>query len=153
MSKKQVFILLTWLIILSGQYYFSKTVTRFFPEFVLPSFPYGAFNMDTMYLKTYMVEIDYGQGEIKAFNYQEFLTGLPESTRINSFANIFEKSKANLGEKEIQDWYRLKAARLNPGKKAQVLRVQKINYQVLSKDFKCKKTVVSKDILFAVNFE
>ncbi|MGE0636376.1 MAG: hypothetical protein AB7P01_08050 [Bacteroidia bacterium] len=153
MKKIHILIIIIWLIIISYQYYYSKTVTRFFPELVLPSFPNGAFNSDTVYQKTYLVEIDYVGQETKVFNYQEFLIGLPESTRINSFKNIFEKSYSNLHKQEVKNWYKSKANELNPSKKAIVLRVNKVIYRFLVKDYKCENSIVSKENFFLISFE
>lgn len=149
MRNKYLIFSLFWISFLSFQYYYSKTYTRFFPEFVLPSFPSGTFEMKDVKIEELIVFITDQNNRIFSFNYHEFLMGLPEYTRINSFRNIYEKSGKNIDNPKLLKWYKNKGKELVKDEVKTITLTKKIWSNDLS-SFELKRKLISENDVFEI---
>ena len=150
MKRKYYIFLVVWLVLLTGQYYFSKNVVRFFPEFVLPSFAKGDFRMDTLQLEAVEIKLLFSDSAEKTYSYQTFLYGLSEYMRNSSYRTIFFKSKENLDSPRVRDWYFKRAEFLDPGKICQEISVNKVKMKLVVNQFKVDQVIEGQENYFTI---
>lgn len=87
MSKTQIGICIIWGVLLTGGHFYSRNVTRFFPEFMMPSFAGGIFAEGGFESNSYMIRVKTSDS-IYSLNYHEFLSVYPAMNPINIYRNV-----------------------------------------------------------------
>lgn len=87
MSKLHIGIYATWVVLLAGGHFYSRNVTRFFPEFMMPSFASGIFSDGGFESNSYRIRVKTSDSTY-SLNYHEFLSVYPAMNPINIYKNV-----------------------------------------------------------------
>lgn len=105
--------------------------------------------MSNVTIDEYVVLIIDQDDKESFFNYHEFLMGLPEYTRINSFRNIYDKSSKNLNNTNLLKWYESKGSKL-VGSKVKTITLKKKVWSNDLSNYHLKRKLISEKNVFEI---